>query len=275
MVFAVFIWKIQLSSVVFFPRGGPLWGLLTAGRGGVCVRVCTKVEVTPLLTFFAPKGHTLFRRMQKPRLMDDRSGCFPGFILTREIVIHPLGEAEDGAGPLFCSALIFSWIQDAMKRLRAQLPWQGFKERWSKSWTAAVPSLNSTELCWAEDWRPYMVQPKIQFVFLLWCFIIVYTPLMHSCSFTHIVCHQRMWWQDDAPVTQCLVWMWLSLSEKNTFNFLYCMWLNSVNEWCRWPSIPQSEQSCNPFQGSRSSQLLTSQSATSRRTSAASCNINI
>lgn len=99
----------------------------------MCVRVCTKVEVTPLLTFFAPKGHTLFRRMQKPRLMDDRSGCFPGFILTREIVIHPLGEAEGGAGPLFCSALIFSWIQDAMKRLRAQLPWQGFKERWSKS----------------------------------------------------------------------------------------------------------------------------------------------
>lgn len=206
--------KLSHPVWFFFPRGGSLWGLLTAGRGGVCVRVCTKVEVTPLLTFFAPKGHTLFRRMQNPRLMDDRSGCFPGFIHTREIVIHPLGEAEGGAGPLFCSALIFSSIQDTMKRLRAQLPWQGFKGRWSKSWDAAVLSVNSTELCWAEDWRLYMVQPKIQFVFLLWCFITVYTPLMHSCTFTHIVCHQRMWWQDDAPVTQCLVWMWLSLNEK-------------------------------------------------------------
>ncbi len=156
--------KINWSSAIFLlPRGGLLRGLLTAGRGcvskcDVCVFViCVyvhegmKVEVTPLLTFFAPKGHTLFRRMQTPRLMDDRSDCFPGFIFTREIVIHPLGEAEGGPGPLFCPAFIFSWIQDAMKRLRTQLPWRSFKERWSKSSATAVPSLNSTDLYWAED----------------------------------------------------------------------------------------------------------------------------
>lgn len=78
----------------------------------VCVSVCMNVEVTPLLTFFAPRGHTLFRRMQTPRLMDDRSDYFPGFIFTREIVIHPLGKSEGGPGPLFCAALIFSWIQE-------------------------------------------------------------------------------------------------------------------------------------------------------------------
>lgn len=98
----------------------------------VCVSVsviymCVKVEVTPLLTLFAPKGHSLFRRMQTPRLMDDHSDCFPGFSATREIVIHPLGEAKGRLSPLFCSTLIFSRIQDAMERLRAQLPWLSFK----------------------------------------------------------------------------------------------------------------------------------------------------
>ncbi len=128
---------------------GVLWGPLTVGRGGLC-KCVHEGGNNPSSDLLSPRGHTLFRRMQTPRLMDDRSDCFPGFIFTREIVIHPLREAEGGPGPLFCSALIFFWIQDAMKSLRAQLPLQGLKERWSKSSATAVPSPNSAVLCWAE-----------------------------------------------------------------------------------------------------------------------------
>ncbi|CAB1450883.1 unnamed protein product [Pleuronectes platessa] len=67
-----------------------------------------EVEVTPLLTLSAPRGHTLFRRTQTRTLMDGRSGRFPRFNFTREIVIHPLGEAEGGPGPRRRSRLIFS-----------------------------------------------------------------------------------------------------------------------------------------------------------------------
>lgn len=95
----------------------------------------------------SPEGRTLFRRMQTCRLMDGRSDRFPGLIFTREIVIHPKGEAEERPGPLFCAALIFSWKQDAMKRLRAQL-WPCSEERWNKSLAAtAVPSPDCTEMC--------------------------------------------------------------------------------------------------------------------------------
>lgn len=102
-----------------------------------------KVEVNPLVTFFVPGGwggQTLFGRMQTPRLMDGHSDCFPGFRFIREIVTQPLGEAEERAGLLLGSGLASSWIQDAMKRLRVQLSWQSFEERWSKSPATAVLS---------------------------------------------------------------------------------------------------------------------------------------
>lgn len=110
-----------------------------------------KVEVNPLVTFFVPGGvcggHTLFGRMQTPRLMDGHSGCFPGFRFIREIVTQPLGEAEERAGLPFGSGLGFSWIQDAMKRLRVQLSWQSFEERWSKSPPTAVLSPDRAQRC--------------------------------------------------------------------------------------------------------------------------------
>lgn len=126
---------------------------------------CTKAEVNPLVTFFVPEGaHTLFGRMQTPRLMDGHSCRFPGLVFIREIVTQPLGEAEERAGLLFCSRLVFSWIQDAMKRLRVQLSWQSFEERWSKSPATAVPSPNHVERCRLVHKRPYMVQSKTQIV---------------------------------------------------------------------------------------------------------------
>ena len=39
---------------------------------------------------------------------------------------------------------------------------------------------------------PYMVQPKIQIQNFLWSFII-YTLLAHSCMFTKLLYHHRMW----------------------------------------------------------------------------------
>lgn len=128
----------------------------------------------------------MFRRMQTPRLMNGRSVCFPGFIFTREIVIHPLGEAEERPGPLFCSALIFSWFQDAMKSLRAQLPWQSFEERWSKSLATAVPSPNCSELCWAEDEGHIWCNQKYRLLFSFTLHLIICTLLANS---THILCH--------------------------------------------------------------------------------------
>lgn len=127
--------------------------------------MCMKVEVTPLVTLFRPRGHTLFRRMQTPRLMDDRSGYFPGFSFTREIVIHPLGEPEGRPGPLLYSAFIFSWIQDAMKRLRAQPLWLSFTERRSKSSATAVPTPNSLEMYCAENISRIWHKQKHSFFF--------------------------------------------------------------------------------------------------------------
>ena len=114
----------------------------------MCVCMCMKVEVTPHLTFYAPRGHTLFRRMQTPRLMDDRSACFPGFIFTREIVIHPLGEAErrTRSSLLPQHSISPGSRMQRMKRLRAQLPWLSSQKRWSKSSATAVPSSDSTAL---------------------------------------------------------------------------------------------------------------------------------
>lgn len=107
-------------------------------------------------------GHTLFGRMQTPRLMDGHSGCFPGFRFIREIVTQLLREAEERAGLLFGSGLDCSWFQDAMKRLRVQLSWQSFEERWSKSPATAVPSPCGAMPCCAQ--MPYMVQSKTQIV---------------------------------------------------------------------------------------------------------------
>lgn len=124
-------------------------GFSTAGRGSVCEGVHEGGSNLSPDLLCGPEGRTLFRRMQTCRLMDGRSDRFPGLIFTREIVIHPKGEAEERPGPLFCSALIFSWKQDAMKRLRAQL-WPCSEERWSKSLAAtAVPSPDCTEMCMA------------------------------------------------------------------------------------------------------------------------------
>lgn len=111
----------------------------------------TKVEVNPLVTFFVPGGrggrggHTLFGRMQTPRLMDGHPGCFPRFRFIREMASQPLGAAGGRAGLLFGSGLDFSWIQDAMKRLRVQLSWQSSEERWSLPPATAVLSPDRTK----------------------------------------------------------------------------------------------------------------------------------
>lgn len=166
------------------------------------VHMCMKVEVTPLVTLFRPRGHTLFRRMQTPRLMDDHSGYFPGFSFTREIVIHPLGEPEGRPGPLFCFAFIFSWIQDAMKRLRAQLLWLSFMERQSKSSATAVPTPNSSEMYCAQDFSRIWHNQKYSFIFL--CFI-PYTLLTlhihvhHSLSSEDVIAGWHTYW----PCIEC------------------------------------------------------------------------
>lgn len=129
-------------------------------------------------------GHTLFGRMQTPRLMDGHSGCFPGFRFIREIVTQLLREAEERAGLLFGSGLDFSWIQDAMKRLRVQPSWQSFEERWSKSPATAVPSPNRVERCRVVHKGHIWCNQKHRLLVSL----IKYTPPTHT--FKH-VCHQR------------------------------------------------------------------------------------
>lgn len=62
------------------------------------------------------------------------------------------------------SGLAFSWIQDAMKRLRVQLSWQGCEERWSKSPATAVLSPAPCAAMPGCAQTPYMVQSKTQIV---------------------------------------------------------------------------------------------------------------
>lgn len=63
---------------------------------------------SPLVWPSTLTGHTLFWRMQTPRLMDGRSGCFPGFSVTWEIVIQPLEEASGQTGSSFAAPRRFS-----------------------------------------------------------------------------------------------------------------------------------------------------------------------
>lgn len=95
--------------------------LATAVRVSMCVIwSCSWRWKSPLSwPSLSPRGQTLFRRTQTPRLMDDRSDHFPGFSSTREIVIQPLREDKCRPGPGYGSALIFLRIQDAMKRLKS------------------------------------------------------------------------------------------------------------------------------------------------------------
>lgn len=102
----------RVVSQGLLPLAG--WGCVHAGHA--------KVEVNPLVTFFVPGGveggHTLFGRMQTPRLMDGHSDCFPGFRFIREIVTQPLGEAEERAG--LPSAL--AWPSPG-----SRMPWRGWE----------------------------------------------------------------------------------------------------------------------------------------------------
>lgn len=201
------VFTLSWISLFFFPGVVYYDDFLLQGEA-LCVRVCTKVEVTSFLTSFAPGrgGHILFRRMQTPKLMDGHSGCFPGFIVTREIVIHPLGEAAERPGPLFCSIFIFSWIQDTMKRLRAQLPWPSFEERWSKSLANSCPVSKVYRAVPGWGSRPYMVPSKKADCYFLWCIHTTYSYCLTS---------------EDVTMTHSWLWVWMRWCQARGLNTLH------------------------------------------------------